>query len=157
MSSPRVNAASVYFNGSLWVTGGQSNAGILDTTEWYIFAQDKWIQGPTLPMKLVKHSMAVVGNSSVVLITGGLQAVSDNYLNDPSMSELTKTILLIPIKPNYFLRSDVLHHHFYLPELCKKVVGTFVLQNHKMNGVPIETLQNVCYMAWQHRNIVILS
>ena len=50
MSSPRVNAASVYFNGSLWVTGGQSNAGILDTTEWYIFAQDKWIQGPTLPM-----------------------------------------------------------------------------------------------------------
>ena len=85
MSSPRVNAASVYFNGSLWVTGGQSNAGILDTTEWYIFAQDKWIQGPTLPMKLVKHSMAVVGNSSVVLITGGLQAVSDNYLNDPSM------------------------------------------------------------------------
>ena len=93
MSSPRVNAASVYFNGSLWVTGGQSNAGILDTTEWYIFAQDKWIQGPTLPMKLVKHSMAVVGNSSVVLITGGLQAVSDNYLNDPSMSELTKTIL----------------------------------------------------------------
>ena len=94
MSSPRVNAASVYFgNGSLWVTGGQSNAGILDTTERYIFAQDKWIQGPTLPMKLVKHSMAVVINSSVVLITGGLQAVSDNYLNDPSMSELTKTIL----------------------------------------------------------------
>ena len=37
------------------------------------------------PKKLVKHSMAVVGNSSVVLITGGLQAVSDNYLNDPSM------------------------------------------------------------------------
>ena len=37
--------------------------------------------------------MAVVGNSSVVLITGGLQAVSDNYLNDPSMSEITKTIL----------------------------------------------------------------
>ena len=93
MSSPRVNAASVYFNGSLWVTGGQSNAGILDTTERYIFAQDKWIQGPTLPMKLVKHSMAVVSNSSVVLITGGLQAVSDNYLNDPSMSELSKTIL----------------------------------------------------------------
>ena len=92
MSSPRVNAASVYLNGSLWVTGGQSIAGILDTTEQYIFAQDKWIQGPTLPMKLVKHSMAVVGNSSVVLITGGLQAVSDNYLNDPSMSELTKTI-----------------------------------------------------------------
>ena len=50
MLSPRVNAASVYFNGSLWVTGGQSNAGILDTTEWYIFAQDKWIQGPKLPM-----------------------------------------------------------------------------------------------------------
>ena len=60
MLSPRVNAASVYFNGSLWVTGGQSNAAILDTTERYIFAQDKWIQGPTIPMKLVKHSMAVV-------------------------------------------------------------------------------------------------
>ena len=48
--------------------------------------------------------MAVVGNSSVVLITGGLQAVSDNYLNDPSMSELTKTIhILILIEPNYLL------------------------------------------------------
>ena len=45
MLEPRVNAASVYFDGTLWVTGGQSNTGILDTTEYYVFTEDRWIKG----------------------------------------------------------------------------------------------------------------
>ena len=92
LTSARVNAASVYLNGTLWVTGGQSNTDILDTTEYYIFSEDKWIEGPKLPMKLVKHSMAVINNTNDVLIAGGIQAVSDNLaslkLNTPSTSKL---------------------------------------------------------------------
>lgn len=70
MNTARVDAASVEVNGTLWITGGQTGSAYLSSTEYYNQEENKWRKGPKLPERLIKHSMAVLDNDTV-LITGG--------------------------------------------------------------------------------------
>ena len=66
-----LGAASVLLdNKTLWVTGGESNLGCVQTTELLILNQTEWIKGPDLPECLMEHCMVKLNNDTV-LITGG--------------------------------------------------------------------------------------
>ncbi len=52
------------------MTGGQNASGWSRSTEFYNEDTEEWTQGPELPVKLIKHSMAMLDNDTV-LICGG--------------------------------------------------------------------------------------
>lgn len=70
MKHVRIKAASVVINGTLWVTGGQTDREWTATTEY--LQDNEWIAGPPLPTPLLNHCMALLDNETV-LISGGLQ------------------------------------------------------------------------------------
>jgi hypothetical protein len=64
-------AASVLIDEKrLWVTGGESNEGCIQSTEILISNQSEWMEGPALPECLIEHCMVKLDNDTI-LITGG--------------------------------------------------------------------------------------
>ena len=74
MSVWRYSAASIVINdNTLWVTGGNSNNGLLASTEYVKMTGT--MPGPDLPMVLWFHAMVAI-NSTCSMVIGGLSNVS---------------------------------------------------------------------------------
>ena len=102
-------AAILLDDKTLWVTGGESKLGCVQTTEILISNRTEWIKGPDLPECLTEHCMANLNNDTV-LITGGIFHFRAKFkLGQIVLSEYCKQSLKRFLHPS--IHSSTPHPH----------------------------------------------
>ena len=75
MTTPRNSAASIVFNGRLFIAGGLGGSGRLKSTEWISLEEGATPAG-ALPISLYGHSMELIKTTTtkLILIIGGISS-----------------------------------------------------------------------------------
>jgi Kelch motif. len=85
LPQPIYAAGAVYFNGSIYLIGGEGNNGILNTV--YVYHNGTWQMGPQLPFALAFSSVVVCDGT--IFVIGGAEL----FGNLPLRSEASKRVM----------------------------------------------------------------
>ena len=94
MTTPRIEAASIVFNGRLFIAGGLGGSGRLKSTEW-ISPEEGATPAGALPISLYGHSMELIKTTTtkLILIIGGVSsgASAKTFYGNPLDSPINWT------------------------------------------------------------------